>query len=86
MDIKKFSDFTVLQKFTVLNYYMWPVDETDDLDTFKIAGDNGFPNKYRIEVKFLETQYISAPTTFPNKFTFRYATEEEKTTFYSNFT
>jgi len=57
------------------DYYLNTLEE-EEL-TFLIIGDDGFPNYYRVEIRFIHTSYICCPTSFTNEFSFRKATEEE---------
>jgi hypothetical protein len=59
-----------------MQYYNLSALEEAEL-TFLIVGDDGFPDYYRVEIRFIRTSYISCPTFFTNAFSFRRATVEE---------
>lgn len=74
METRTFFDIDIVNRFA-LQYYTLSALEAED--TFLIVGDNGFPDYFRLEIRFLHTGYISCPTGFTNAFSFRRATEEE---------
>ena len=74
METRTFFDIDISNLFA-MQYYTLSALEPDL--TFLIVGDNGFPDYYRVEIRFIHTGYISCPTVFTNAFSFRRATEEE---------
>ena len=75
METRTFYDIDMANKFATLDYHISALEEAEN--TFVIVGDNGYPNYYRVEIRFIDTSYICCPTYFTNEFSFRRATEEE---------
>lgn len=75
METRTYFDIDMANKFAMLDYYLSALEEAED--TFLIVGDNGFPDYYRVEIRFIATSYICCPTYFTNAFSFRRATKEE---------
>ena len=75
METRTFFDIDMANKFAMQDYMISALEEAEL--TFVIVGDNGFPDYYRVEIRFIDTSYICCPTSFTNAFSFRRATEEE---------
>ncbi len=75
METRTFYDIDMANKFTALDYRISTFEE--EQDAFVFVGDDGYPDYYRVEIRFIATNYICCPTYFANEFTFRKATDEE---------
>ena len=75
METRTFYDIDMANKFTALDYEIRALE--DERYAFVIVGDDGYPNYYRVEIRFIHTSYICCPTYFSKGFFFRKATEEE---------
>jgi hypothetical protein len=75
MDSRTFYDIDVVNKFTALDYQSTAFE--DEQYAFVFVGEDGYHNYYRVEIRFIATNYICCPTYISNGFFFRGATEEE---------
>lgn len=75
MESRTFYDIDMANKFTALDYQIGAFEE--EQYAFVFVGDDGYPNYYRVEIRFIATNYICCPTYFANEFSFRKATNEE---------
>jgi hypothetical protein len=75
VETRTFFDIDVANKFDMQYYNLSSMEEEET--NFLIIGDNGFPDYYRVEIRFIDTSYICCPTFFTNVFSYRRATEDE---------
>lgn len=75
VETRTFVDIDMANRFAMQDYSLSALEEAEN--TFVVVGDNGFPEYYRVEIRFIDTSYICCPTYFTNAFSFRRATEEE---------
>ncbi len=74
MQTRKFTDIDVANLVTGQYYRL---EEIDHKDTLLIVADEGRREYYKVDIRFLHTEYIGCPTNFSNEFSFRLATEQE---------
>ena len=81
MQTKKFTDIDIVNR-AGLRYYHMAIHETDNLI---IMGDNGYPNYYRMEIRFIAVKYLACVFCIDDIYFWRIASPEETKTVLSAF-
>lgn len=74
MNELKFRDIQVLNKLGMYDYYIASIEEDDLI----LHGDRGYPQYYRVIVRFIETVYVDCSFRFAENMRFSVAKNHEK--------
>jgi hypothetical protein len=74
MQTKTFTDIDIVNRAGMYDYHLTIPDSEEDL---LILGNRGYPHYYRIEILFLEVEYLACAFDIDDTYIWRIASPEE---------